>query len=45
MRGEDRMTAQLFSYVNIEDRVAGGNPQRQIPTLVNEARKAVEADF
>lgn len=45
MRGEDRMTAQLFSYVNIEDRVAADHPLRQIRTLVNDALKALDADF
>lgn len=45
MRGEDRTTDQLFSYVNVEDRIAADHPLRQIRSLVNDALKALDADF
>ena len=45
MRGEDRTLGQLFSYVNVEDRIAGDHPLRQIRLLVNDALKALDADF
>lgn len=45
MRGEDRTTDQLFSYVNVEDRIASDHRLRQIRLLVNDALKALGADF
>lgn len=45
MRGEDRTTDQLFSYVNVEERIAADHPLRQIRLLVNDALKALDADF
>lgn len=45
MRGEDRITDQLFSYVNVEERIAADHPLRQIRLLVNDALKALDADF
>jgi transposase len=45
MRGEDRTTDQFFSYVNVEDRIASDHPLRQIRQLVNDALKALDADF
>jgi transposase len=45
MRGEDRITDQLFSYVSVEDRIASDHPLRQIRLLVNDALKALDADF
>ena len=35
MRGDDERTGSLFSYVNIEKRVAKGHPIRKIRDLVN----------
>lgn len=45
MRGEDRSTGQLFSYVSIEERIAADHPLRQIRALVNEALKGLDGDF
>lgn len=45
MRGEDLTTDQLFSYVNVEERIAADHPLRQIRLLVNDALKALDADF
>ena len=47
MRGVDRRSGSLFSYVDIEARVPSGHPLRQIREIVNEAlsvlNKSLEA--
>jgi transposase len=45
MRGEDRRTGQLFSYVDLESRVRADHPLRTIRDLVNQALTALSADF
>jgi transposase len=45
MRGEDRVTAQLFSYVDLESRVRADHPLRAIRGLANRALTALSADF
>jgi transposase len=45
MRGEDRGTGQLFSYVNLESRVPGNHPLRAIRDLANTALAALSLDF
>src|SRR5688572_5659248 len=45
MRGEDRRTGQLFSYVDLESRVRADHPLRTIRDLVNQALAALSADF
>jgi transposase len=45
MRGEDRRSGQLFSYVNMEARIAADHPLRMIRALVNEALGKLDADF
>jgi hypothetical protein len=45
IRGEDRTTDQLFSYVNVEDRISSDHPLRQIRLLVNDALKVLDAGF
>ncbi len=45
MRGEDRTTAQLFSYVDLEARVPAEHPLRAIRGLVNRALAGMSADF
>ena len=45
MRGEDRRTGQLFSYVDLESRVRADHPLRRIRDLVNQALAALSADF
>ena len=37
MRGEDKRTGELFSYVDLEKRVRSDHPLRAIGGLVNEA--------
>ena len=45
MRGEDRRTGQLFSYVDLESRVRSDHPLRTIRDLVNQALAVLSADF
>ena len=45
MRGEDRTSGQLFSYVNLESRVRPDHPLRLIRGLANQALAALSADF
>jgi transposase len=45
MRGEDRRTRQLFSYVDLETRVPANHPLRAIRDLVNAALAALSSDF
>jgi len=45
MRGEDKRTGELFSYVDLEKRVRSDHPLRAIRGLVNEALVALEREF
>jgi transposase len=45
MRGEDRRTEQLFSYVDLESRVRADHPLRAIREVVNASLLAMSADF
>jgi transposase len=45
MRGSDARTGSLFSYVDVEMRVARDHPLRLIRELVNEALSRLDADF
>jgi transposase len=45
MRGEDRRTGQLFSYVDLESRVRADHPLRAMRGPVNQALAALSADF
>src|ERR1700719_398502 len=45
MRGGDKRTGELFSYVDLEKRVRSGHPLRAIGGLVNEALVALEREF
>ena len=44
MRGEDKGTGELFSYVDLEKRVRSDHPLRAIRGLVNEALVALVDD-
>jgi hypothetical protein len=44
MRGEERESEGLFSYIRLEDRVPADHPLRPIRGLVNEALAALSAD-
>jgi len=45
MRGGDIRTGELFSYVDLEDRVRRNHPLRAIRLIVNEALKALGGEF
>jgi transposase len=45
MRGSDRRSGELFSYVDIERRVRTDHPLRTIRSLVNETLEALSGEF
>jgi hypothetical protein len=45
MRGGDVRTGELFSYVDLEDRVRRDHPLRTIRLIVNEALASLEGEF
>ena len=45
MRGSDRRTGDLFSYVDLEERVPRNHPLRQIRRIVNEVLLALDGEF
>lgn len=45
MRGTDERSGSLFSYVDLEARVARGHPLRTIREIVNRALSDLSADF
>src|SRR5262245_2434936 len=45
MRGSDARIGELFSYVDIEERVPATHPLRAIRALVNEVLAALDAEF
>jgi transposase len=45
MRGEDRRSGGLFSYVDLEARVPADHPLRPIRKIVDEALSALSGEF
>ena len=45
MRGQDRQTGSMFSYVDLEERIPAGHPLRKIREFVNAALAALDAAF
>ncbi|SEJ91501.1 hypothetical protein SAMN05518849_11819 [Sphingobium sp. AP50] len=45
MRGTDRRTGQLFSYINLEARVLADHPLRTIRVIADDALGALSQDF
>ena len=45
MRGEDRWSEQLFSYVNLEARVPNKHPLRRILALADDALRSLSDEF
>ena len=45
MRGSDRRSGELFSYVDLEQRVRPDHPLRAIRSVVNEALEALSGEF
>jgi len=45
MRGSDRRSGELFSYVDVERRIRAGHPLRTIRAIVEEALDSLNAEF
>ncbi len=45
MRGTDKISGSLFSYVDIEDRIPGRHPLRQVKRIVDDALASLDAEF
>ena len=45
MRGSDRRTVSLFSYVDLEDGVPAKHPLRLIRGIVDDVLAALDAEF
>ncbi|MHC8510050.1 MAG: IS5 family transposase [Rhodospirillales bacterium] len=45
MRGQDRASGRLFSYVSIEDRIPAGHPLRTVRSVVNDVLASLSLDF
>ena len=45
MRGTDKISGSLFSYVDIEDRIPARHPLRQLKRIVGEALASLDAEF
>jgi len=45
MRGSDKQTGSLFSYVNLEERIPSRHPLRRIKGVVDAALASLDADF
>ena len=45
MRGEDRSSGSLFSYVDLEERVPADHPLRLIRVIVNDVVASLSAEF
>src|ERR1043165_1566047 len=45
MRGTDERSGELFSYVDIEERIPAAHPLRAIRTLVNEVLAGLDGEF
>jgi len=45
MRGTDKASGSLFSYVDLEERVPAGHPLRKIRQIVNDALASLDTEF
>ncbi len=45
MRGVDKTSGSLFSYVNLEDRIPARHPLRKIRHVVNNALVSLDIDI
>ena len=45
MRGEDRRSGSLFSYLDLESRVATDHPLRPIRTIVDDALSGLSSEL
>jgi transposase len=45
VRGTDKISGSLFSYVDIEDRIPARHPLRQVKRIVDDALASLDAEF
>ena len=45
MRGSDKVTGSLFSYVDLEERIPARHSLRKIRSVVSNAQRSLDADF
>jgi len=45
LRGSDKVTGSLFSYVDLEERIPARHPLRKIRSVVNDALRSLDAEF
>lgn len=45
MRGSDKVSGSLFSYVDLEDRIPARHPLHKIRAVVNDALRGLDAEF
>jgi transposase len=45
MRGSDKVTGSLFSYVDLEERIPARHPLRKIRSVVNDALRSLDGEF
>ncbi len=45
MRGTDKISGSLFSYVDIEERIPARHPLRQVKRIVDDALSSLDAEF
>lgn len=45
MRGSDKMTGSLFSYVDLEEHIPARHPLRKVRAVVNDAPRSLDAGF
>ena len=45
MRGSDTRSGELFSYVDLEQRIPANHPLRKIRQLVNDVLMSLDAEF
>lgn len=44
MRGSDKITGSLFSYVDLEERIPARHPLRKIRFVVNDALRSLDGE-
>lgn len=45
MRGSDKMTGSLFSYLDLEESIPPQHPLRKIRSVVNDALRSLEREL
>ncbi|SDL83259.1 hypothetical protein SAMN04487971_1281 [Paracoccus chinensis] len=45
MRGTDKVSGKLFSYVDLKERIPAGHPLRKVRPILNDALASLDAEF